>query len=219
MTKDQPITLFYSPQTRATGARILLEELNVPYKMHVLNMLAGEQRQPGYLAINPLGKVPAVRVGDTLVTEQGAIYLYLADLFPEAGLAPAPTDPDRGAYVRWLFIYGSCFEPAVIDRYLKREPASANETPYASYDALIDTLEGALQAGPYLLGERFTALDLLWGVALNWTMMFGLVEERPVFRAYADRIAARSSFRKVHAEDAEMAAQHKAAAEMLKAAS
>ena len=218
MSKDREITLFYSPQTRATGARVLLEELKVPYHLHVLNMKAGEQRQPAYLAINPLGKVPAVRVGDTLVTEQGAIYLYLADLFAEAGLAPALTDPDRGAYLRWLFIYGSCFEPAVVDRFMKREPGSMNETPYASYESLIDMLEETLKTGPYLLGERFTAADLLWGIALNWTTMFGLVEARPAFQAYMDRINSRGSIRKVSAEDAAMVAEHQAVAARMQAA-
>ncbi|MGC4406781.1 glutathione S-transferase family protein [Allorhizobium sp. NPDC080224] len=217
MTRDLPITLFYSPQTRATGARVLLEELKVPYELHVLNMKAGEQRQPAYLAINPLGKVPAVRVGDTLVTEQGAIYLYLADLFPETGLAPALTDPDRGAYLRWLFIYGSCFEPAVVDRFMKREPGSMNETPYASYESLIDMLEDTLKTGPYLLGERFTAADLLWGIALNWTTMFGLVEARSAFKAYMERLNSRASIQKVSAEDVAMAAEHEAAAAHLKA--
>ena len=89
MTSKDRITLYYSPQTRATGARVLLEELGAPYDLHVLNMKAGEQRQPPYLAINPLGKVPAIRRGEALVTEQVAIYIYLADLFPEAGLTPA----------------------------------------------------------------------------------------------------------------------------------
>ncbi|MFY8102312.1 MAG: glutathione S-transferase family protein [Allorhizobium sp.] len=219
MSKDQKITLFYSPQTRATGARVLLEELKVPYDLHVLNMKTGEQRQPAYLAINPLGKVPAVRVGETFITEQGAIYLYLADLFPEAGLAPALTDPDRGAYLRWLFIYGSCFEPAVVDRFMKREPGSMNETPYASYESLIDMLEEVLKTGPYLLGERFTAADLLWGIALRWTTMFGLVEARPVFQAYMERIGNRASIQKVSAEDAAMIAEHEAIAARMKAAS
>ncbi len=219
MSKDRRITLFYSPQTRATGARVLLEELNAPYDLHVLNMKMGEQRQPAYLAINPLGKVPAVRVNDTLVTEQGAIYLYLADLFPEAGLAPALTDPDRGAYLRWLFIYGSCFEPAVVDRFMKREPGSMNETPYASYESLIDMLEEALNTGPYLLGERFTAADLLWGIALRWTTMFGLVEARPALQVYMDRISGRASIQKVSAEDAAMVAEHEAVAARMKAAS
>jgi len=217
MSNTLPITLYYSPQTRATGARVLLEELKVPYTLHVLNMKTGEQRQPAYLSINPLGKVPAIHVGDTLVTEQGAIYLYLADLFPEAGLAPGLTDSDRGAYLRWLFIYGSCFEPAVVDRYMKREPISMNETPYASYDSLIDLLEETLKKGPYLLGDRFTAADLLWGIALRWTTMFGLVETRPVFQAYMERIGNRESLQKVSAEDAEMVAEHEAAAAQLKA--
>ena len=211
MTMDHEITLFYSPQTRATGARILLEELKVPYELRVLNMKAGEQRQQEYLSINLLGKVPAVRVGETLITEQGAIYLYLADLFPQAGLAPALTDPDRGAYVRWLFIYGNCFEPAIYDRYMKHAPGSANETPYASYEALIDLLEAQLEKGPYLLGDRFTAADLLWGIALTWTTMFGLVEARPAFQRYMDRIGARLSVQKVTAEDATMVAEHEAA--------
>ena len=217
MSTDLPITLYYSPQTRATGARVLLEELKVPYTLHVLNMKAGEQRQPDYLSINPLGKVPAVRIGETLVTEQGAIYLYLADLFPEAGLAPGLRDPDRGAYLRWLFIYGSCFEPAVVDRYMKREPGSMNETPYASYESLIDLLEETLKTGPYLLGERFTAADLLWGIALRWTTMFGLVEARPAFQAYMERIGNRASIQKVSAEDVAMVAEHEAAAAQLKA--
>ena len=217
MSTDLSITLYYSPQTRATGARVLLEELKVPYTLHVLNMKTGEQRQPGYLSINPLGKVPAVRVGETLVTEQGAIYLYLADLFPEAGLAPGLRDPDRGAYLRWLFIYGSCFEPAVVDRYMKREPGSMNETPYASYESLIDLLEETLKTGPYLLGERFTAADLLWGIALRWTTMFGLVEARPAFQAYMERIGNRASIQKVSAEDVAMVAEHEAAAAQLKA--
>lgn len=217
MSTDLPITLYYSPQTRATGARVLLEELKVPYTLHVLNMKAGEQRQPNYLSINPLGKVPAVRVGETLVTEQGAIYLYLADLFPEAGLAPGLSDPDRGAFVRWLFMYGSCFEPAVVDRYMKREPGSMNETPYASYESLINLLEETLKKGPYLLGDRFTAADLLWGIALRWTTMFGLVEARPAFQAYMARIANRESLKKVSAEDVVMVAEHEAAAAQLKA--
>ena len=160
-----------------------------------------------------------MRVGDTLITEQGAIYLYLADLFPEAGLTPALDDPERGAYVRWLFIYGSCFEPAVVDRYLQREPGSMNETPYASYESLIDMLEETLKTGPYLLGERFTAADLLWGIALRWTTMFGLVETRPAFQAYMARIDGRASIQKVWAEDAAMVVEHEAAAAGLKVAS
>src|SRR5215468_3470865 len=208
MTDPNRVTLYYSPQTRATGTRVLLEELGAPYDLHVLNMKAGEQRGPAYLAINPLGKVPAIRHGEALVTEQVAIYIYLADLFPKAGLTPALDDPLRGPYLRWIAYYGSSFEPALIDRFMKREPAPVTQSPYADYDAMLGALQAQLSKGPYLLGERMTAADFLWGVAFNWTMMFGLVPGNDVFKAYADRISSRPAFQRINAEDDEMAARH-----------
>lgn len=212
MTRSDPITLYYSPQTRATGTRVLLEELGAPYDLHVLNMKAGEQRQPAYLAINPLGKVPAIRHGDALVTEQVAIYIYLADLFPKAGLAPALDDPMRGPYLRWIAYYGSSFEPAVIDKFMKHETAPVTQSPYADYDSMLGALEAQLSKGPYLFGDRITAADILWGVAFNWTMMFGIVPKKDVFVRYAERITSRPAFQRIGAEDAAMAAQHAAAA-------
>src|SRR5580698_1220937 len=155
MSTDRKVVLFHSPNTRSSGALILLEELGAPYELHVLNMKAGEQRQPAYLAVNPMGKVPAIRHGDALVTEQVAIFLYLADLFPEAKLAPAIGDPLRGPYLRWLVYYGSCFEPALVDRALKREPGSLQMMPYGDYDTMLATLTDQLGRGPYILGERF----------------------------------------------------------------
>ena len=107
MADARKVTLFHSPNTRSTGALILLEELGAPYELHVLNMKAGEQRQPAYLALNPMGKVPAVKHGEAFVTEQVAISLYLADLFPEAKLAPPVGDPLRGPYLRWLVYYAA----------------------------------------------------------------------------------------------------------------
>ena len=218
MTTSETITLYYAPQTRASGTRMLLEELGAPYRLHVLNMKIGEQRQPAYLAINPMGKVPAIHHGSAFVTEQAAVYLYLADLFPQAGLAPPIGAPDRGAYLRWMVFYGNCFEPAIIDRHFKRTPGSENETPYSNYGTMLDTLEAALKPGPYLLGNRLSAADMLWGMALSWTLMFGLVEERPGFRAYMERIANRASVKKVHEEDAAMAAEHQAIADRVNSA-
>lgn len=212
MTRSDPITLYYSPQTRATGTRVLLEELGAPYDLHVLNMKAGEQRDPAYLAINPLGKVPAIRHGDALVTEQVAIYIYLADLFPKAGLTPALDDPMRGPYLRWIAYYGSSFEPAVIDKFMKHTPAPVTQSPYADYDSMLGALEAQLSKGPYLFGDRITAADILWGVAFNWTMMFGIVPKKDVFVRYAERVTSRPAFQQISAADAEMAAQHAAAA-------
>ena len=212
MTDSTRLTLFYSPQTRATGTRVLLEELGAPYDLHVLNMKAGEQRQPGYLAVNPLGKVPAIRRGEALVTEQVAITIYLADVFPEAGLAPLLSDPLRGPYLRWIAYYGSSFEPAVVDKFMQREPAPTAMSPYADYDTMLGALAAQLATGPYLLGDRFTAADVLWGMAFDWTMSFGLVPKTDVFVRYAERVTTRPAFERVKAADAEMAAQHAAAA-------
>ncbi len=142
MPDDRRVTLYHSPHTRSTGALILLEELGAPYDLHVLNMKAGEQRQPAYLAVNPMGKVPALRHGDAIITEQVAVYLYLADLFPEAGLAPQIGDPLRGPYLRWMVFYAACFEPAVVDRAAKHEPAPQTMSPYGDYDTMLNTVVG-----------------------------------------------------------------------------
>ncbi|BAM87547.1 glutathione S-transferase [Bradyrhizobium oligotrophicum S58] len=212
MTADDRITLYYSPQTRAAGTRVLLEELGAPYDLEVLNMKAGEQRKPAFLAINPLGKVPTIGHRGQIVTEQVAIFIYLADLFPSAGLTPALDDPMRGPYLRWIAYYGASFEPAVIDHFMKREPAPVTQSPYADYDTMLSALEQQLAKGPYLLGERMTAADILWGIAFNWTMTFGIVPRKDVFTRYAERITQRAAFQRVTAADAEMAAQHAAAA-------
>jgi glutathione S-transferase len=200
------VTLHHSPNTRSTGALILLEELGAPYRLHVMNMKAGENRLPAYLAINPLGKVPAVTHGDAVVTEQVAVFLYLADLFPAAGLAPAIGDPLRGPYLRWMAFYGASFEPALIDRSQKHVPPAAT-APYGDYDTMMATLVGQLEKGPYLLGDRFSAADVLWGTALRWTTMFGLVPELPVLTAYIERVGSRPAVLRARAKDAELAAQ------------
>lgn len=206
MSSARHITLYHSPNTRSTGALILLEELGADFELHVLNMKSGEQRQAAYLAVNPMGKVPAIRHGDALVTEQGAVFIYLADLYPEAGLAPAIGDPLRGPYLRWMVYYGSSFEPALIDRAMKREPAPASTAPYGDYDTMLKTLTDQLAAGPWLLGERFTAADVLWGTALGWTTRFKLVPELPVIVDYITRVGARPAVARARAKDAELAA-------------
>ncbi|MBY6242675.1 glutathione S-transferase family protein [Methylosinus sp. Sm6] len=214
---DDKLTFYHSPDTRSTGVFTLLEELGAPYELKALNMKAGEQRQPAYLAINPMGKVPAIVHGEALVTEQGAIYIYLADLFPAAGLAPAIGDPLRGPYLRWLVFYGSSFEPAVVDRALQREPARLSTSPYGDFDTMLATLAGQLRHGPYLLGERFTAADILWGSALRWTTAFKLVPELPEIMAYVERVTSRPSFATIAARDAELAARHAVAAQAVEA--
>jgi glutathione S-transferase len=207
VSTDDKIVFFHSPNTRSSIALTLLEELGAPYELKVINMKAGEQRQPAYLAVNPMGKVPAVQHGDALITEQVAIFLYLADLFPTAGLAPPLGDPLRGPYLRWMVFYAACFEPAVGDRAMKREPGPQSMLAYGDFDTMLNTVAGQLAEGPYLLGKRFTAADILWGSGLSWTTMFGLIPERPAIKAYIERFNARPAVARVKALDAELAAK------------
>lgn len=206
------IDVYHCPNTRSTGVRILLEELGAPHRLHALNMRAGEHLGEAFRAVNPMAKVPAIRHGEAVVTEQAAIYLYLADLFPEAGLAPALTDPGRGTYLRWMVFYGSCFEPAMIDHHLKRDPGPRGMSPYADYDTVVAQVIEALTPGPYLLGERFSAADVLWGGAIGWMTQFGLLAPDPVLAAYVARARARPAAQKIAADDARLAAEHEAAA-------
>ena len=212
MSPNDTLVFFHAPNTRSSGTRILLEELSAPHELRVVNMKAGEQRKPGFLAVNPMGKVPAILHRGELVTEQAAIFIYLADLFPKAGLAPAPDDRLRGPYLRWLVYYGSSFEPAVVDRALKREAPPPAMSPYGDYDTMLKTLTDQLGRGPYLLGERMTAADVLWGTALAWTTSFKIVPELPVIMDYVKRLGARPSVAKVKADDARLSAEHEAAA-------
>ena len=202
MVTEPELTFFHAAQSRSAGVRILLEELGAPYICHKIDLQTQDQRKPDYLAVNPMGKVPAIRHGQSVVTEQVAIYIYLADYFSEAGLAPGLKDPDRGPYLRWMAFYGSCFEPAIVDHYWKRENNSHGMSPYGTFEAVIDTLDAQLSKGPYVLGERFSAADILWGTALGWMLSFKIIPERASFRALADRIAARPSASKAQALDA-----------------
>jgi glutathione S-transferase len=205
------IDFYHAPNSRSGGTLALLEELGVDYNLHLVNLKSGEQRQATYRHINPMGKVPAIRHLDTLITEQPAVFLYLADLFPEKGLAPAIDDPLRGPYLRWLVYYGSSFEPAIVDRSAKREPVAPSTSPYGTWDDVYSTVTGQLEKGPYLLGERFTAADVLWGGALHWMTLFKLMPETPAVRAYIDLVVTRPAMQRAAAKDVEYAAQQAAA--------
>ena len=205
------LTLYHAAPSRSSVALWMLEETGEPYEIKLVSIKAGETRHPSHLAINPMGKVPAIKHGDVLVTEQVAIFIYLPDAFPQAGLAPPIGDPLRGPYLRWLVYYGSCFEPAVVDKAMKREPAMPRMNPYGDFDTMLKTLLDQLRKGPYILGDRFSAADVLWGTALTWTTSFNLVPSGPEIRDYLARWQARPSFARVKAKDAELAAQQQAA--------
>jgi len=206
MSEPRALIFFHSPNTRSSGVRMLLAELQAEHQMRVVNMKRGEQREAAFLAVNPMGKVPAILHGDALVTEQAAIYQYLAELFPAAGLAPPIGDPLRGPFLRWLAYYGCSFEPAVVDHALKRSPAPPAMCPWGDYDTMVKTFVDQLARGPYFLGERFSAVDVLWGAALTWMLSFKLLPERPVIQAYVDRFNQRPAVVRVKQLEAELAA-------------
>ncbi len=157
-----------------------------------------EHKAPAYLAINPMGKVPAIVHRGAVVTETAAICLYLADEFTEAGLAPRIGDPQRGPYLRWFLFGAGCFEPAVVDKMLERPPAARKGAMgYGSYEDTVDTLEAALAPGPYILGERFSAVDVYIGSQIQHSLMTKALEPRPAFQKYADRIAARPALQRL----------------------
>ena len=209
MTNQLP-TLFHAPQSRSLSVLILLKELNIDFDLQVLNIQKQENLKPEFLAINPLGKVPTLKHNDAIVTEQVAIYLYLADLHSLGDLAPAIDDPLRGPYVRWLTFYAGCFEPALCDKGQERDAGPRNMSPYGELDAVIGAVQAQLEQGPYLLGDRFTAADLLWGTALWWCTSFGLVESTPAIKDYIEQILNRPSFVEANKIDAALVAKQEA---------
>lgn len=205
MTSQTPITFFHNPHSRACMTRALLEELGADFEICPVDFKKNEQHSPEYLELNPMGKVPAIRHGDVVITETVALYIYLSDLFPQVGLAPALDDPQRGPYLRWLVFYAACFEPAIGDRAMKREPAPRAQSPYGDFDTVLKTLTDQVAQGPYLLGERFTAADVLWGNALRWVTGFGIVEATPLIQSYIDRVVSRPAQVRAQQADAALA--------------
>ena len=207
MNPSSDLVFFHNPHSRAAMTRALLEELGVAFEQHVLDFRKNAQLAPGYLALNPMGKVPAIRHKGTMVTETVAIFIYLADVFPQARLAPALDDPQRGTYLRWLVFYAACFEPAIGDHAMKRDPAPRAQSPYADFDTTLNAITQALQPGPWLLGERFSAADVLWGNALRWVTGFGMVEATPVIADYIARVMARPAEQRAMKADEALAVE------------
>ena len=184
------LVLYSHPMSRGRIARWMLEEVGRPYRAEMLDF-GTTMKAPDFLAINPMGKVPALRHGDVVVTEGAAICAYLADALPEAGLAPPPGR--RGAYYRWLFFGAGPIEATATNRALKVEvpPERRGMAGYGSMDDVLSTLEQALDASDFIAGDCFTAADVVVGSQIGWGMMFGTVETRPVFRDYWRRLVGR----------------------------
>ncbi|MFP8780748.1 glutathione S-transferase family protein [Hydrogenophaga sp. RWCD_12] len=186
------LILYTNPQSRGRIAHWMMEELGQPYQTVWLGY-GPEMKSPVYKAVNPMGKVPAIRHGDVVVTEAAAICAYLADAFPQVGLAPAPTSPQRAPYLRWMFFAAGPLEQAVTAKAMGWvvPEGRAAMAGFGSYADTLDALETALQPGPYICGEQFTAADVYVGSSLSWGLMFGTIDKRPVFEEYVARMRAR----------------------------
>ena len=202
------VLLYYNPRSRARIAHWMLEEIGAPYRIELVRFDQREHKSDAFLAINPMGKLPAIAHRGVVVTEAAAICAYLADAFPEAGLAPALDDPARGTYLRWLFFAAGCVEPAMMDKMLSRQPVEhPGRIGYGTYDDTMGTIELALAPGPFILGERFSAADVYVGSQIGFGMMTKSIEPRPSFAAYQARLAERPAFQRVMAETAKITAQ------------
>jgi glutathione S-transferase len=201
------LVFYTNPQSRGRIARWMLEEVGAPYTTEVLEYDT-TMKAPAYLAINPMGKVPAIRHGDTVVTEAAAICAYLADAFPDAGLAPPLGDKARGPYFRWLFFAAGPVEAATSNKALGFVVPEGRErmAGYGRYEHVLDALESAVSAGPYLTGERFTSADVYAGSQIGFGMQFGMMEKRPAFERYWARISDRPAYHRANEIDNKLVA-------------
>jgi len=201
------LTLYHAAPSRSSIVRWMLEELGEPYDIHLLSLVKGEQLAPDYLAINPMGKVPALRHGDVIVTESAAICTYLADEFPAAKLNAPVGDPLRGPYLKWLFFGAGCIEPAAVDHaYPHKEKPRRGALGYGDYDSVMEVTAKAVEPGPYLLGDQFTAADVIVGSMVRWGLQFKLMPDRQEFTDYVARLEERPALQRTVALDAELAA-------------
>ena len=188
--------LYWAPRSRSFTALWLMEETGQPYERVLTDITAGAQKTPEYLAINPMGKVPALGDGDATLAEAAAICAYVAERYPEARLAPPPGDPARAKYLYWLFFSPGCIEPAIVQLATKIEmnPVAAG---WGEAQRVFDVLDAAVSKGPWILGDPFSAADVVIGSGLNYAVrMFKMVPPRPSFDAYLDRCAARPAFQR-----------------------
>lgn len=188
--------LYWSPRSRSFSGLWLMEETGQPYERVLTDISTGAQKTPEFLAVNPMGKVPALKDGDVSIAEASAICAYVAERYPDAKLAPPIGDPRRGKYLQWLFFGPSCIEPALIQIFTKLE-VPASTAAWGSATQVFDVLDAALEKGPFLLGDTFSAADIIIGSGLNFAIrLFKMVPTRPSFDRYIDACSARPAFQR-----------------------
>lgn len=201
------VVLYHHPWSRAATTVWVLEELGLDYELRWTDIQAGDQKKPEFLRLNPMGKLPVLVDGEVVISESAAIALYLGDRYAPGKLAPALDDPARATYLRWAF-----FSPSVLEPAAAAKPSGGSFNPgavgWGTYEAMLSATEAAIGNGPYLLGERFTMVDTILGGTLRYLMMFKMIEPRPAFAAYVQRLEARPAFQRANARNAAVGAEH-----------
>jgi glutathione S-transferase len=206
------IIFYTSPMSRGRMIHWMLEEIGAPYRVEPVDLQKGEHKHPKFLAVNPMGKLPAIVHRGVVITECAAICTYLADAFPAAQLAPKIDEPARGTYLRWMFFGAGCVDPGLIDRMLQRPvPERYQAVGYGRYEDMIGVLEKAITPGPYILGERFSAVDVYIGSQIGFGLMMKSLEGGPAFQAYAARCTDRPAYKRMVAQSEELTVRMKAA--------
>ena len=195
------LTLYHCAKTRSATILWLIEELGVPYDLVRIAVYSGESRKPEYLAINPMGKVPAIRHGDNVVADSAAIALYLAEQYPEAKLAPGLADSLRAAYLQWMVFRTGIMEPCITDKMKPRDGLSRGTLGWGDYETMVSVLSTALKKGPFLLGEQFSAADVVVGSGMAFVLTFDGLPHLPEFTSYVDRLEQRPARQRAIAID------------------
>jgi len=193
--------LYHHPFSRAAGVVWMLEEVGIPYELRFIDILKGEQKKPEIIALNPMGKLPILVDGSTVVTESAAIALYLADRYAYGTLAPRVDDPNRATYLRWTLFSPSVIEPGSFAK-AAGWPFKESQAGWGNHDAMIATMESAVAGGAFVLGDSFSMADVVFGGTLRYMLMVKLLDARPAFTAYIERLSARPALQRADARNA-----------------
>jgi glutathione S-transferase len=205
------IVLYHHPFSRASSVVWMLEEVGVEYELRFVDIMKGEQKSPELLALNPMGKLPVLTDGEAVVTETAAIGLYLADRYAPGRLAPALTDPARGTYLRWSFFAPSVIEPGSMAK-MAGWPFKPGQAGWGAHESMVAAMESALAGRDFLLGSDFSMADAIFGGTLRYMLTFKMLEPRPLFAAYAERLGARPALKRAEARNARIAEERGIAA-------
>lgn len=201
------VVLYHHPYSRAANVVWMLEEVGAPYELRYLDLMKGEHKAPALVALNPMGKLPVITDGEAVVSESAAVGLYLADRYAPGTLAPALDDPARGTYFRWSLFAPSVIEPGSLAK-ANGWTFKASSAGWGEHATMLDAIEAALRTPPFLLGARFTMADVIFGGTIDYMLRFGMLEKRPAFTEYVERLAARPAYQRAQEINARVRAEH-----------